>query len=82
MTNITTTQRVIDFAREHFFEDLADLLDDPSWLNHPENDITTASYAANLTALAADLGYDLNLEISKLGTEFERARLVKILRGV
>lgn len=69
------SQRVLDYARNHFRSSLEELLDDPSWLLHPDEARTPREYFAERRLLAAELGFDFDKLIDEMGTDYERQRL-------
>jgi hypothetical protein len=69
---------IAQFARRKFMASVESLLDDPSFLLHPEEN--PAEYLDGLYKLASALGLDLSLTIDSLGTQFERERLRDIIR--
>ena len=72
-----TTPRVLEYAREAFRRDIADLLDDPTDLLHPWRDREPPEALTGLRGLAQDLGLDFDALIAG-GTPFERERLASI----
>ena len=77
---VTTTQRVIDFAREAFIRHVEEMLDDPSDLLHPLRDQEPAEVIADLRGLGAELGLDFDALLAR-GNDLERERLGEVERG-
>lgn len=69
--------RIANYARRKYLAQVEDILDDPSFLLHPDED--AVEYLADLTKDGAALGLDLRQVIESTGTEFERRRLLDII---
>jgi len=75
-----TTERVLAFARERFIDSFENLMDDPSFLRHPdESPGYPAEYFAERRALARDLGFDFDQMVRDHKNAHERERLQKLM---
>lgn len=78
--NTTRDTRILGFARACFRTLIEELLDDPSWLLHPDDDYVPADELAFYRLLAADLDLDYDSLVAE-GTPEEQERLAKLERG-
>jgi hypothetical protein len=69
--------RVAKYAEERFLEHIDNLLDDPSFLSHPDED--PHAYLRVHRQIATDLGLDFDELIATRGHEVERERLKALL---
>ena len=75
-----TTERVFAFARERFIDSFENLMDDPSFLQHPdEGPGYPAEYFAERRGLARDLGLDFDQMVHDHSNAYERERLQRLI---
>lgn len=77
---MTDRERVLKYAREKFLDEIDQLLDDCSFLQHPDED--GATWVRSRRRLAKDVGLNFDSLISSRGTPFERERLQAVLRSL
>ena len=69
------SDRILAYAIDKYREDTRDLLDDPSWLVHPDETEKPSVWIAAHRQLGVDLGLDFDALCKELGTDFEQKRL-------
>jgi hypothetical protein len=81
IANPKFSQAVFDYARQSFRDEVAELLDDPFALLHPDNPESPETYFRRQRTLASELGIDFDALVAELGTAFECKRLRMIETG-
>lgn len=66
--------RLLTYVRETFERDIADLLDDPSWLLE-EGDVWMRNYLVGLRMIGDEIGLDFDKLVGELGSPYEIQRL-------
>lgn len=79
-TDRSRETRILGFARACFRTLIEELLDDPSFLIHPDDDYNPADELAFYRLLAADIGLDFD-ELVAEGSPEQRERIAKLERG-
>jgi len=59
------SDRVLEYAQDSFRGLINDLLDDPSWLLHPDRDLEPGEQIAEYRQLATDLGLDYDILVAE-----------------
>ena len=72
--------RILGFARACFRTLIEELLADPSFLIHPDDDYVPADELAFYRLLARDIGLDYDTLVGQ-GSPIERERLAKLEHG-
>jgi hypothetical protein len=75
-----TTYRVLAYARERFIDGFENLMDDPSFLHHPDEG-DPQEYFAERRKLARDLGMDFDQMVRDHKNAIERDRLLRLMHA-